>query len=54
MTTMKVDAHPIQSGGVGDGGIEGIWNSLPPHSIWAANFHLLDNAAICDAPRECI
>jgi hypothetical protein len=32
MTIMKVGGHPIQSGGVGDGGIKGIGNSLPPHS----------------------
>jgi hypothetical protein len=32
MTIMKVGGHPIQSGGVGDGGIKGIRNSLPPHS----------------------
>jgi hypothetical protein len=32
MTIMKMGGHPIQSGGVGDGGIEDIRNSLPPHS----------------------
>jgi hypothetical protein len=32
MTIMKVHGHRIQSGGVGDRGIEGIRNSLPPHS----------------------
>jgi hypothetical protein len=31
-TTMKVGGHSTQSGGVGDGEIEGIRNSLPPHT----------------------
>jgi len=32
MTIMKAGRHPIQSGGVGDGEIEGVRSSLPPHS----------------------
>jgi hypothetical protein len=32
MTMMKVGGHLIQSGGVGNDGIESIGNSLPPHT----------------------
>jgi len=36
MAVINVGRHPIQSGGVGNGGIEGFRNSLPPHSKGAA------------------
>ncbi len=47
---MKVRGHPIQSGGVGDDGIEDVRDPLPPHSKCAATFHLLDSGAGVDAP----